>query len=154
MPVTTVSVPDLSPPVCSVSGSGWLTLSPPDVAAFHARSASGVKFIEKTWSSLTWKSLCRCRYIINVASLTKCCCTSHIQSIATNSSRAERSALPQHVYSHCLGVWKRLGKGSKSLGSLGATAQTSCLPSSGREGHPGSSASHRWWQLRRKREPK
>lgn len=38
----------------------WLTPSPPDVAIFHARSASGVKFIKKAWSSLAWKLLCRC----------------------------------------------------------------------------------------------
>lgn len=34
-------------------------------------------------------------WIINVASHTKCCCTSHIHSIALNSCPAERSAFPQ-----------------------------------------------------------
>lgn len=41
-------------------------------------------------------------WIINVASHTKCCCTSHIHSIALNSCPAERSAFPQQKYPHCL----------------------------------------------------
>lgn len=48
MPVTTVSIPNFSPSVCSMSGTSWLTPSPPDMAAFNARSANGVKFIKNT----------------------------------------------------------------------------------------------------------
>lgn len=55
--------------------------------------------------------------IINVASHTKCCCTSHIHSIALNSCPAERSAFPQQKYPHgwakaqnLQAVWKFLPK--------------------------------------------
>lgn len=46
MLVATVSIPDFSRSVFSMFSTNGLTPSPPDVAAFHAGSASGVKFIK------------------------------------------------------------------------------------------------------------
>lgn len=41
-------------------GAGWLTPSAPDVAACHARSASGKKFIKRSVELFNMKALCRC----------------------------------------------------------------------------------------------
>lgn len=48
-------------------------------------------------------------WIINVASHTKCCCTSHIHSIALNSCPAERSAFPCCLAGQRLKVSRQCG---------------------------------------------
>lgn len=130
--------------VCSMPDAGWLTPSPPGVAAFPARSARGVKFIKRSVELFNMK-----------VSLSVLCGSLMWHLIPSAAALLIFTALPwipalqkgQHFPSKSIPTaW--LGKGSKSPGRVGAPAQTNCLPSPGWEGHPGSSAPCRWWQFK------
>lgn len=137
------------------TGRGWLTPSPPDGAAFHARSMNGVKFIFKSVELFNMK--------VPLLVLGLPLMWHLLPSVAALLTFKASPWIPamqkgQHFPSKCIptawGAESSWAKGQKLQAVWELLSKPAACPPQGGKGDPGSSAPCRWRQFRPKEKNK